>query len=114
MVAASPVFMATINSEFAFSTARSSLGSPEWCASNSAGTTVKKTTVARQSAKSKLLFMMLLLVAAISSTLTGIMHSRESQSPSLTQRFRLTRTRMIQLALNVEDSFASTLHVDLG
>jgi hypothetical protein len=35
IVTASPVFIATMNSEFGFSIARSSLGSPEWCASNS-------------------------------------------------------------------------------
>src|SRR3569832_89932 len=49
----------------------------------------------------------------IATTLTRIIHRTESQFPSLTQRFRLTRTPMIQLALNVEDSSASTLHVDL-
>src|SRR5215813_3687752 len=101
--------MATINSEFAFSTARSSLGSPEWCASNLAGTTVRKMTVARQSAKRKLVFMESLLPAVDP---TGRIHRRESRFPSLTQRFRLIRTPMIQLALNVQDSFASTLHVN--
>lgn len=45
--------------------------------------------------------------------ITRIIHRTRSRLPSLTQRFRLTRTPMIQLALNVEDSSASTLHVDL-
>jgi uncharacterized membrane protein len=62
IVATTPVFIATMNSEFAFSIARSSLGSPEWCASNSTGTRVRKTAVAMHSLKRKFLFIMLLLL----------------------------------------------------
>ena len=66
-----------------------------------------------QSAKRKLLFMMFTPSGqGLAATLTRIIHSREYRFPSLTQRFRQIGTRMIQLALSVADSSASTLHAN--